>query len=74
MSDEAPRGGEWLNDTTHCTDFRRASEVAAEVVTIYRYDSRETLAALGIIRPAPRYGRGWQPQSFPAGFVPDPRG
>ena len=63
--------GERLNDPTRYTDFRRAGDAPAEVVTIY-YDSRENLVARGIIpRAAYRHG---QPQPFPGGFVPDPRG
>lgn len=61
--------GERLNDATRYTDFRRASEAPAEVLTIY-YDSRENLMARGII---PRTPRPWHPQPFPGGFVPDPR-
>lgn len=62
--------GERLSDPTQYTDFRRASEAPAEVLTIY-YDSRANLAARGIIPRAPRYAH---PQPFPAGFVPDPLG
>ncbi|PWB43683.1 MAG: hypothetical protein C3F19_02450 [Rhodocyclales bacterium] len=73
MQEEARLGtghGERLNDPTQYTDFRRASEAPAEVLTIY-YDSRENLVARGIIPRAPRYAH---PQPFPAGFVPDPQG
>lgn len=73
MQEEARLGtghGERLNDPIRYTDFRRASEAPAEVLTIY-YDSRENLAARGIIPRAPRYAH---PQPFPAGFVPDPQG
>lgn len=62
--------GERLNDPTRYTDFRRAGDAPAEVVTIY-YDSRESLLARGIIPRAPRIVH---PQPFPGGFVPDPRG
>lgn len=61
--------GERLRDATRYTDFRRASEAPAEVLTIH-YDSRENLMARGIIPRPPRRG---QPQPFPGGFVPDPR-
>jgi hypothetical protein len=50
--------------------FERESDAPTEVVTI-RYDSRANLIALGVIpspRPAPRY----EPDPFPAAFVPDP--
>jgi hypothetical protein len=50
--------------------FERESETPNELVTI-RYDSRANLIALGVIpspRPAPRY----EPDPFPAAFVPDP--
>jgi uncharacterized protein YceK len=60
--------GERLNDPTRYTDFRRAGEAPAEVLTIH-YDSRENLLARGIIPRAPRHGH---PQPFPGGFVPDP--
>ena len=73
MQEEARLGtghGERLSDPTQYTDFRRASEAPAEVLTIY-YDSRANLVARGIIPRAPRYA---PPQPFPAGFVPDPQG
>ncbi len=73
MQEEARLGtghGERLSDPTQYTEFRRASEAPAEVLTIY-YDSRENLVARGIIPRAPRYAH---PQPFPAGFVPDPQG
>ncbi|PKO69894.1 MAG: hypothetical protein CVU20_11110 [Betaproteobacteria bacterium HGW-Betaproteobacteria-14] len=60
--------GERMHDATRYTDFRRASEAPAEVLTIH-YDSRENLMARGIIPRPPRHG---QPQPFPGGFVPDP--
>lgn len=60
--------GERLNDPTRYTNFRRAGEAPAEVLTIH-YDSRENLMARGIIPRVPRQGH---PQPFPGGFVPDP--
>ena len=60
--------GERLNDPTHHTDFRRASDAPAEVLIIH-YDSRENLMVRGIIPRTPRHGH---PQPFPGGFVPDP--
>ena len=60
--------GERLGDPTRYTDFRRAGEAPAEVLTIH-YDSRDNLVARGIIPRAPRYEH---PQPFPGGFVPDP--
>ena len=57
------------SDVTH-TQFRRASPTPAEMLTIY-YDSRENLAARGIIPAAPWAG---EPRPFPQmRFVPDPR-
>lgn len=52
-------------------EFERESSRPAEIIRI-RYDSRENLRAMGVIRrPAPR-----QPEAFPAspqlGYVPDP--
>jgi hypothetical protein len=47
-------------------EFERESSVPNEVIAV-RYDSRENLVAMGILR-APRRG----PDPFPAGFVPDP--
>ncbi len=63
--------GERLNDPTRYTDFRRAGEAPAEVLTIF-YDSRENLMARGIIPRVPRHGHPGHPQPFPGGFVPDP--
>lgn len=60
--------GERLGDPTRYTDFRRAGEAPAEVLTIH-YDSRDNLVARGIIPRAPRHVH---PQPFPGGFVPDP--
>lgn len=61
--------GERMNDPTRYTEFRRASEFPAQVVTVY-YDSRANLAARGIIPPT---ARNHLPRPFPAGFVADPR-
>jgi hypothetical protein len=68
----AARTGHGRNETSHAryVQFERESEVPSEVVTL-RYDSSANLIALGVIpspRPAPRY----QPDPFPAAFVPDP--
>lgn len=54
---------------TRSTEFARAGDSPDEIVTIY-YDSRANLIARGIL-PAPRLA---EPQPFPGGFVPDPRG
>lgn len=59
--------GERVTSPIRYTEFRRASEAPAEVVTLY-YDSYENLVARGIIT-APRPPR---PNPFPGGFVPDP--
>jgi hypothetical protein len=48
-------------------EFERESATPNEVVTI-RYDSRDNLVALGILRDSRR-----RPDPFPAAFVPDPR-
>lgn len=61
--------GERLAARSEYTEFRRASEQPAEVITLY-YDSRANLLARGIIPGGPAYGR---PNPFPGGFVPDPR-
>ncbi len=61
--------GERLDSSTQYTDFRRAGDWPAEVITIY-YDSRANLVARGII-PGPR---STEPRPFPGGFVPDPNG
>ena len=59
--------GERIHAPTTYTEFRRASSMPAEAITIY-YDSRQNLIALGVI---PRYAK--LPQPFPnGGFVPDP--
>ncbi|MBL8397537.1 MAG: hypothetical protein JNL84_05240 [Candidatus Accumulibacter sp.] len=61
--------GERIVSPTQYTDFRRASESPAEIVSI-RYDSHANLLAQGIIprkaHPAPA------PDPFPGGFTPDP--
>ncbi|HET6720622.1 MAG TPA: hypothetical protein VFH22_13295 [Rhodocyclaceae bacterium] len=61
--------GEREHAPTRSTEFARASDSPDEIVTIY-YDSRANLIARGILR-APRLA---EPQPFPGGFVPDPRG
>lgn len=50
------------------TEFERATDTPAEIITIY-YDSYRNLVAQGVIR-APVATR---PDPFPARFVPDPR-
>lgn len=63
--------GERIHAPTRYTDFQRASERPAEVLSV-RYDSRENLAVRGILpRPLPQ---GPEPRPFPGSFVPDPRG
>jgi len=67
---ESPLGtghGRSERDVVRWTQFERASEQPAEVVTI-RYDSHANLVAMGIVAP-PRPPR--RPDAFP-GFVPDP--
>lgn len=56
---------------TRHTDFRRATREPQEIVAI-RYDSRAQLVSQGVI-PRPPLRRP-DPQPFPGGFVPDPRG
>ena len=57
------------------TEFERASSQASAVLQL-RYDSRENLIAMGVIRSRPQ--RGERPDAFPAdngpahGHVPDP--
>jgi hypothetical protein len=46
--------------------FERATAEPEEVVTIY-YDSHANLVARGVIK-----GEPWNPNPFPAQFVPDP--
>jgi len=48
-------------------EFERESSTPNEMVTI-RYDSRDNLVAMGILREPRR-----RPDPFPAAFVPDPR-
>jgi hypothetical protein len=56
---------------TQYTEFERASVSPGEVVSV-RYDSRENLAARGVIPKSQPY---WpEPRPFPGRFVPDPRG
>lgn len=61
--------GERINAPTQLTEFRRASDSAAEILTIF-YDSYANLLAQGII---PRPKREPAPNPFPGGFTPDPR-
>jgi len=53
------------------TTFDRASERPNELVRI-RYDSRDNLISLGVIRPRP--APPVTPEPFPPRFVPDPNG
>ncbi|HNA30589.1 MAG TPA: hypothetical protein PK437_11045, partial [Thiobacillaceae bacterium] len=56
---------------TRYTAFERAGSSPGEVLSL-RYDSRDSLAARGILpRPTPFVP---EPRPFPGGFVPDPRG
>ena len=57
---------EWSSSSL--TNFERASRTPMQVSEV-RYDSRQRLAALGIV-PRHRVDNG--PQAFPNGFVPDP--
>jgi len=54
-------------------DFERASDQPDEVVAI-RYESRETLVALGVLPTPPRWWSPRNPNAFPGAmsFVPDP--
>jgi hypothetical protein len=56
---------------TQSTTFTAATSAPAEVIRI-RYDSRENLIAMGVIREP--FAQGWgAPNAFPRdGFVPDP--
>jgi hypothetical protein len=63
--------GERISAPTQYTEFRRASDSPAEMLTIY-YDSRARLLAQGII-PRPRPTPNPLPNPFPGGFTPDPR-
>ena len=61
--------GERISAPTQYTEFRRASESPAEIVTIH-YNSRSNLLAQGIIpRPRPQPPLA---NPFPGGFVADP--
>ena len=61
--------GERISAPTQYTEFRRASESPAEIVTIH-YNSRSNLLAQGIIpRPRPQPALA---NPFPGGFVADP--
>ena len=65
--------GERIDAPTRYTDFRRASSLPAEMITIY-YDSRANLMAQGVIsqRPYPDH----RPNPFPGApgsFAPDPK-
>ncbi|MFZ6768028.1 hypothetical protein ACO0LM_13285 [Undibacterium sp. Di26W] len=59
--------GERLPSAVRSTDFRRATPMANEIISI-QYDTYAHLVARGII---PRI-RHDQPNPFPGGFVPDP--
>ncbi|HEX4859507.1 MAG TPA: hypothetical protein VFV17_10845 [Usitatibacteraceae bacterium] len=50
-------------------EFERATPYPEEVITI-RYDRRENLVAMGVIRESRHAWR--QPRAFPGGFVADP--
>lgn len=62
--------GERVDSHVTSTEFRRASNSPAEVITIY-YDSYQNLVSRGII-PRQGYGTYGRPNPFPGGFVPDP--
>ncbi|MBS1187011.1 MAG: hypothetical protein H6R04_1029 [Burkholderiaceae bacterium] len=62
--------GERIDAPSRTVDFRRDSNLPAQVVRIY-YDSRANLIARGII-PSQTH-RPREPQAFPGGYVPDPR-
>jgi hypothetical protein len=53
------------------TNFERAGNAPAEVITLH-YDTYENLLALGVILQPPVYARP-APVPFPGQFVPDPR-
>ena len=55
---------------TQYVDFVRATDSPGQIVAI-RYDSQANLVAQGVIPVPLRYP---EPQPFPRGFVPDPRG
>ncbi|HMW16449.1 MAG TPA: hypothetical protein PKN13_01325 [Accumulibacter sp.] len=62
--------GERIVSPTQYTDFKRASESPAEIVSI-RYDSHANLLAQGII-PRRKPHSTPSPDPFPGGFTPDP--
>jgi hypothetical protein len=62
--------GERIESKVTTVEFKRASHIPAEVVSIY-YDSRANLESRGIIPKNPRHPR--DPQPFPNNnYVPDP--
>jgi hypothetical protein len=60
--------GHGRSETSHVryVDFERESSTANELVTL-RYDSRDNLVAMGVLREPRR-----RPDPFPSAFVPDP--
>lgn len=74
-SEESLGTGHGARETSQVryTQFERAGSQPNEIVSV-RYDSYRNLVALGVI-PQPRPPRHFvEPQAFPGGFVPDPRG
>jgi hypothetical protein len=63
--------GERETSVVSQTSFRKASSSPDQISSIW-YDSRERLAALGIIPPPYRPPYTTEPQAFPGHFVPDP--
>jgi hypothetical protein len=63
--------GERETSVVSQTTFRRASSSPEQVSSIW-YDSRERLAALGIVPPPYRPPYSSEPQAFPGHFVADP--
>lgn len=62
--------GEREYSRTYYTDFRRATDRPAQVVSVF-YDSYANLQARGVVPRTPRYA---DPRPFPnGGFVPDSR-
>lgn len=61
--------GHGRSESSHAryVEFERESSAPNEVVML-RYDSRENLVAMGVLREARR-----RPDPFPSAFVPDPR-
>jgi hypothetical protein len=57
----------------HTVEFERASARPDEVIAL-RYETRETLVAMGVLRRPHRHDGGREPEPFPGalGFVPDP--